>query len=133
MGKRNEWTTKEVRYLQQHYGFIPVSRLAATLGRTEEAVRNYACNLGIKSPLRRRKPENFELIQKMIYDGAHPTEIALAIGTSTKAVYNRVRNGLCYDRMDYRTLLANRRRKGRMDYIRKKRPAERGDADNRGS
>jgi hypothetical protein len=112
------WLTTEVRYLQHNYGIKPVDEIAKHLDRSPDAIRKYASkNLNITSRLPHRLAKDVEEIKVMIYDGLHPSEIAQAIGASTKALYNRVRNGSQYDAFDYRVLLANRRRKGRIPRV----------------
>lgn len=131
--KRREWTTQELKYLQQNYGFVPVREIAKVLDRSEGSVRTFVSRrTGLRSGLAVSKPKDYELMQRMIYEGCHPTEIARVLGTSTKAVYNRVKNGLAYDSVDYKVLLSNRRKKGRMEYIPRaeKTPTSVGDANN---
>lgn len=109
------WKTNEVRYLQENYGFVPVEEIAEYLDRSAESVRQYASRkMGLRSARPHRLYQDVDEIKFLIYEGFHPTEIAEKLGTSTKAIYNRVKYGKQYDKFDYRVLLANRRRKGRI-------------------
>lgn len=108
------WTNHEVKYLQQHYGFIPVTQIAKDIGRTEHAVRAFVSRrTGMRSGMPHKQSKNVKEIKQWIYDGWHPTQIAEQLSTTTKAVYNRVRNGKQYDDVDYSALKANARRHGR--------------------
>ena len=118
--KKRPWITTEVTYLRKNYGFVSVKELAVELNRTEEAIRMYAHrNLKVRSAKPHRSYQDVPLIKQMIYDGKHPSEIAKVLKTSTKAIYNRVHDGLQYDAFDYKMLLLNRKRVGRMPRVKR--------------
>lgn len=105
------WTTKEVKYLQGYYGFVPCEEVAAVLSRSPDSVRKKASRLGIKSKLPHKLAQDVELIKTMIYEGATQTDIARRLGITTKAVRVRL-NNKHFDSFDRRVAANNYRRKG---------------------
>lgn len=114
------WKTNEVKYLRQHYGFEPIEEIATALDRSAESVRQYASRLGLRSSRPHRLAQDVDKIKFYIYEGLHPTEIARKLNTSTKAIYNRVKYGRQYDAFDYRVLLANANKVGRIPRAKRK-------------
>ena len=46
----SRWTPEEKEYLREKYGTVPVSEIAAELGRTEFSIRTNAVNWGLTNP-----------------------------------------------------------------------------------
>lgn len=107
------WTTNEHKYFIENWGVKSAERLSHELGRSVEALRQYASRNNLKSNLPHRA-HDFEKIKSMLAIGHHPSVIAEAIGTSTQALRRRVKNGKHYTAEDYERLKRNCRRVRRM-------------------
>lgn len=105
------WTTKEEKHLRYYFGLIPSEKIAKDLNRTTNSIRLKASRLKLKSSLTHKGHDLSQLVE-MIQFGMHPTEIARELNTSTKAVYNIIRDRLG-GRL-YTQLKLNAKRKGRM-------------------
>ena len=110
------WTTTDHRYIKENYGSLLVSEIAEHLGRSENAVRLYASKHGFESKLYHQSKKRLKL-QAMVQAGHHPTVIAYMMGTTTKAIYNSVRDQLGGNW--YYTLKHNARTIGRMTTIKR--------------
>ena len=52
----SKWTPEALTFLQQNYGKMPSTELAAALGKTKASVRGKASRLGLKFFPEREKP-----------------------------------------------------------------------------
>lgn len=47
--RRNDWSTKDLRYLRDNAGLVPVSKIAKHLNRTPKAIKRKAESMGIST------------------------------------------------------------------------------------
>ena len=105
------WTTAEVKQIQQRYGFEPVEKIAADLGRSANSIRLYVSrHLGIKSKRPYAYTHDPEQVTRMIWDGYSAKAIAERFGTTHNAITKLVKHGAAYEKADYQALLNNNRR-----------------------
>ena len=52
--QRRRWAKADMAYLQAHYGHIPATRIAASLGRTVDAIHRRAWEWGLETTQEQR-------------------------------------------------------------------------------
>lgn len=88
------WTATETATLRQLWGREPYRQVAQKLNRPPTAVATKASKLGLKSDLNRAPRHDYDNIKEMIEFGYHATQIAIEHNTSTKTIYNTVRDSI---------------------------------------
>ncbi|MGT3827038.1 hypothetical protein ACUUMB_15060 [Enterobacter kobei] len=89
MATVKQWTETEMAFLKQNYGHIPVSEIAAALGRTESAVGSKASIAGIST--RKANPPVEEII-KLKSEGMTITGIARQLNLTAHQVNHYLYN-----------------------------------------
>lgn len=89
MATVKQWTETELAFLKQHYGRIPVSDIAAALGRTESAVGSKASIAGIST--RKVSPPVEEII-RLKSEGMTITGIARELNLTAHQVNHYLYN-----------------------------------------
>ncbi|MCY1697166.1 hypothetical protein OVA10_03560 [Lelliottia sp. SL45] len=90
MATVKQWTETEMAFLKQNYGHIPVSDIAAALGRTESAVGSKASNIGISTRSKATQP--IEEVRKLKSEGMTITGIAEKLGLTANQVNHYLYN-----------------------------------------
>ena len=52
---RRRWSPSDMQALRQHYGHIPAKRIAASLGRTVDAIHRRAWEWGLETTQEQRR------------------------------------------------------------------------------
>jgi len=99
------WTNHQVKFLTDNWGRLSAKRIAVKLDRSYDSVLKKASKLGLRSTRPIQIKHDLKLLKARIAHGHHPTTLAKAMNTSTKAVYNTVKDRL--DEEWYARLLKN--------------------------
>ena len=84
---RKRWTDEEIAFMKDYYGVLPPKEIARLLGRSYNAVRNKAVELGLTKSLDWTDKEIALL--KALYGRMPASEIAKLLGRSKGAVYHK--------------------------------------------
>ena len=84
---KRRWTDKEIQYLIDYYGILPPKEIARLLGRSYNAVRNKAVELGLTKSLDWTDKE--VALLKALYGRMPASEIAKLLGRSEDSVYHK--------------------------------------------
>jgi len=84
---RKRWTGEEIAFMIDYYGVKPAKEIAKSLGRSYNAVRNKAVELGLTKSCDWTDKEISLL--KALYGRMPASEIAKLIGRSEDAVYHK--------------------------------------------
>ena len=88
------WTNHQVKFLTEKWGRLSAKRIAEKLDRSYDSVLKKASKLGLRSTRPITIKHDLNLLKARIDHGHHPTTLAKAMNTSTKAVYHTVRDRL---------------------------------------
>ena len=81
------WTDEEIAFMKDYYGILPPKEIARLLGRSYNAVRNKAVELGLTKNCDWTDKEISLL--KALYGRMPASEIAKLLGRSEDAVYHK--------------------------------------------
>jgi len=84
---KKRWTDKEIAFMRDHYGVLSAKEIARLLGRSYNAVRNKAVELGLTKSLDWTDKEISLL--KALYGRMPASEIAKLLSRSEGAVYHK--------------------------------------------
>lgn len=90
MQRNRAWSEQEIARLRADWTSLPVSEIAAKLGRDEKSVRNKAGALGLRRGRTKSawSSREIELLQRL-YGAASVRELAARLGRPVKAVYQK--------------------------------------------
>jgi len=106
-----DWTNHEVKYLHVNYGILPVVEISKYINKSEEAIRQKAHKLGLKSKLPHKQAKHVEEIKFLLCEFYTQTEIAQKLGISRRALSLKLANKKYFDDFDRRLAKNNYKRR----------------------